>query len=130
MTKKTRNRLPDEVKSKAVADYVSGAKTAAEIARELGVDVQYIYQWRAAQNEKARGARIANFAAEGITPEVAEKLIQQQEEIEAYQKTVAQQAVIIDLLKKLQTSGTYPQESELTGLIKTTKKLDRKGRHV
>jgi transposase-like protein len=129
MTKKNRKRLPEDVKAKAVADYVSGAKTATEIAKELGVDVQNIYQWRSAQNEKTRDFNIAGFMAEGVPPEVAKRLIQQQEEIEAYQKKVAEQAVMIDLLKKLRLSKNFQPESELSGLIATTKKLDRnKGR--
>lgn len=129
MTKKNRKRLPDDVKSKAVADYVSGAKSAAEIAKELGVDVQYIYQWRSAQNEKTRDLNIAGFMAEGVPPEVAKRLIQQQEEIEAYQKKVAELSVMVDLLKKLRLSKNFQPESELSGLIATTKKLDRnKGR--
>ena len=129
MTKKNRKRLPDDVKAKAVADYVSGAKSAAEIAKELGVDVQYIYQWRSAQNEKTRDLNIAGFMAEGVPPEVAKRLIQQQEEIEAYQKKVAELSVMVDLLKKLRLSKNFQPESELSGLIATTKKLDRnKGR--
>ena len=130
MTKKTRRKFSPEIKAKAVSDYVSGVKAASEIARELGVDVQSIYQWRASQNEQKRDLNISGFVADGIPAEAAQRLIQQQEEIEAYQKKVAEQAVIIDLLKKLRSSKNYQPESELSGLIATTKRWERKRRPV
>ncbi len=61
-----------------------------------------------------------------MTRAMAIKIQQQEAEIEAYQKKVAEQAVIIDLLKKLETSNSYQSVSELTGLIGTMKKSVRK----
>lgn len=52
MTKKTRRKFSEEVKSKAVADYLSGTKSANQIAQELGVEVHVIYNWRASSDEK------------------------------------------------------------------------------
>lgn len=130
MAKKTRRKFSDETKAKAVADYLSGTKSANQIAQELGVDVHSIYQWRAASDENKRNQRLSGLQSEGLSAEAAERLIRMQEEIEAYQKKVAEQAVIIDLLKKLQTSDDFPPESELSGLIATTKKSDRKRKRV
>jgi len=130
MSKKTRRKFSDQEKAKAVADYLSGAKSAKDIAQELGVEVHSIYHWRASLDEQKRESRVSGLEAEGIPQEVAERLIRQQEEIEAYQKKVAEQAVIIDLLKKLQTSNSFPLESELSGWIATTKKSERKKRRA
>lgn len=130
MTKKTRRKFTDQEKAKAVADYLSGTKSAKDIALELGVEVHAIYHWRASLDEQKRESRLSGLTSQGIPKEVAERLLQQQEEIEAYQKKVAEQAVIIDLLKKLQTSTSFPPESELSGWIATTKKSDRKKKRV
>jgi len=62
----------------------------------------------------------------GATRQMALKIQRQEEEIAAYQKKVAEQSVIIDLLKKLQTPRSYQSESKLSGLIDTIKKSDRK----
>ena len=130
MTKKTRRKFTDQEKERAVADYLSGAKSAKEIASELGVEVHVIYHWRASLDEQKRESRLSGLTSQGISKEVAERLLWQQEEIEAYQRKVAEQAVIIDLLKKLRTQGSFPPESELSGLIATTKKSERKKKRV
>jgi transposase-like protein len=130
MSKKTRKKYPEDVKAKAVADYLSGAKSARDIAQELDVEVHVIYGWRAAADDKKRNQGLLGLQLEGFSPEAAEMVMRQREEIEAYQKKVAEQAIIIDLLKKLQTSGDYQPESELSGLIATAKKSDRKRRRA
>lgn len=78
----------------------------------------------------SEGARIDELEAQGMSPQAARKIQQQEAEIEEYQKKVAQQAIIIDLLKKLQPSTSLQPESELTGLIDTTRKLARSKRHA
>ena len=130
MTKKTRKKYPEDVKAKAVADYLSGARTAKQIAQELDVEVQVIYGWRAAADDKKRNQGLLGLQMEGFSPEAAELVTRQRDEIEVYQKKVAELSVMVDLLKKLQTSGDYPPESELSGLIATAKKSDRKRRRA
>lgn len=111
MAKKSRRQFTDEQKRIAVKEYVSGRKTAAQVAAENGVPVGVIYRWRVQLGEKAKGARIDELEAQGISPQAARKIQQQEAEIEEYQKKVAQQAIIIDLLKKLQPSTSLPPES-------------------
>jgi transposase-like protein len=128
MQKRVRRTFTDEQKRAAVDDYVSGRRTAEQIAAELNIHTNMVYRWRIELDEKAKGVRLDELQAQGISPEVAKKILEQQAIIEAYEKKVAQQAIIIDLLKKLQPSGTYQPESELTGLIDTTKKLAKSRR--
>ena len=131
MTKKTRRKpISAEIRAKAIADYVSGTKSAIQIAQELGVEVHSIYQWRSASEEKKRNFLVSDFEAEGLSPEIAERLLRQQEEIEMYQKKVAEQLLIIELLKKLRSQGPLPPESELSGLIETLKKSVQKRKRV
>ena len=123
MTKRTRKTFPQETKDQAVDDYLSGEKSAQQIADEVGCDVQLIYRWKVNREEKAKGLRIDELVSDGSSPALAEKLYEKELEIEAYQRKVAEQAIIIDLIKKLQTSTPLQRESELAGLIKTSKLL-------
>jgi transposase-like protein len=125
MKRKPRRQFTDEQKRMAVDDFVSGRKTAAEVAAEYEVPAGVIYKWRVWLDEKAKGARVDDLEAQGINSQAARKILQMEAEIEEYQKKVAQQAIIIDLLKKLQKSPSSQPESELTGLIDTAKKLAR-----
>lgn len=126
MTKKTRMKFNQKQRDKAVEEYTSGVKTANEVAKELGTDVQNVYRWKTVKEENAKGLRIDEIISEGNSRAVAEKLLEKELEIEMYQKKIAEQTIIIDLLKKLQHPSDFQQESELTGLIKTTKKSAQK----
>ena len=130
MAKKTRKKFTEEEKRQAVADYVSGARTAQAIANELGIDIQAIYRWRTFYDEQRKDLRLSELQAEGSSQELAERIIRLQDEVEAYQKKVAEQAIMLDLLKKLRTSGRFQPESELSGLIVTSKKSERKRRRA
>lgn len=130
MTRKTRKKYPEDVKARAVTDYLSGSKTAIQIAKELGVEAHVIYAWRAAADDKKRNQGLLGLQSEGFSAEASEVITRKNEEIEIYQKKVAELSVMVDLLKKLQTSGSYQSESELSGLIATTKKSERKRRRA
>ena len=58
MTKKTRKKFSQEIKDKAVDEYLAGEKTANEIAAEFEIDVQNIYRWKTLRDEHAKGVRI------------------------------------------------------------------------
>ncbi len=128
MVRKTKRIFTELTKQQAVQDYVSGKKTVQQLADELEVSTGLIYKWRVTLDEQAKGVRVAEFEAQGASTEMAKLLLQKDEEIHAYQKKVGEQAVIIDLLKKLQTPSSFQSESELSGWIATTKKSDRKRR--
>ena len=130
MEKKLRRRFGDEQKRKAVDDYVSGRKSAQQVAEENGVEVGVVYKWRVQLDENAKGARIEELEATGLSTQAARKILAQEAEIAAYQKKVAEQAIIIDLLKKLQPSTISQPESELSGLLDTIRKLARSKRPV
>jgi transposase-like protein len=130
MSKKTRKKFTKEERDQAVADYLSGEKTAPQIAKELDTDVQNIYRWKTVQGERKKGLRIDELMADGNSKETAKKLLEKELEIEMYQKKIAEQSIIIDLLKKLQTPEDYQPESELTGLIRTTRKSVQKRKQL
>jgi transposase-like protein len=126
MTKRNRKTFTQEQKDWAVDNYLSGKKTVHEVAAKLNTDIQAIYRWKTFRDEKAKGLRVEELVGEGYSKDMAKKLLAKELEIETYQKKVAEQAIIIDLLKKLPGNEIYQSESELTGLINTTKRLDQK----
>ena len=131
MSQKTpRRKFTDEIKRKAVDEYLAGTKTAMEVANELSIAVGLLYRWKAEFEVAAKNARIEDLTAAGATRAMAIKIQQQEEEIAHYQKTVAELTLINDLLKKLQTSRASARESELTGLIATVKKSAQKPKPV
>ena len=130
MSKKTRRKFTDEQKQEIVDAYVSGAKTTQELALEHNIAQGLIYRWKSDQNLKAKNSRIDELTESGVTRAMAIKIQQQEAEIEAYQKKVAEQAVIIDLLKKLPAQTSFQSESELSGLIDTMKRSVRKPKRV
>lgn len=122
MTKKTRKKFTQEQRNKAVDEYLTGDRSAQQIAQDLGTDVQNIYRWKTVREERAKGVRVEELMAEGNSKAMAQKLLEKELEIEVYQKKIAELTVINDLLKKLPGNEIYQSESELTGLIRTTKK--------
>ena len=120
--RRPRRSFSTEDKQRAVDDYTSGRKTAEEVAKEFNVTSQMIYKWRVQLEEAGRGARVAELEALGHNPMDARRIQQMEDELAEYRAKVAEQAIIIDLLKKLQTSTPSQRESELTGLIATFKK--------
>ena len=126
--KKTRRKFSDAEKRAAVDEYVNGRKKAAEVAASIGIAVGLLYKWRVMLAEAAKGERIDELERTGSSPSQARRIVELEEQIAEYQKKVGEQSLIIDLLKKLQPSGSSQPASELTGLIETTRssRLKRK----
>lgn len=94
MAKKTRKKFTEEEKRQTVADYVSEARTAQQIANELGPDIQVISRWRTFYDEQKKGPRLSELQSEGSSEEFAERVIRIQDEVDACQKKVAEQAIM------------------------------------
>jgi transposase-like protein len=116
---KPRRKFSEELKRAAVEDYVSGRKTAAQIAAENEVSVSHVYKWKIQFDENAKGSRVDELESSGVSREHAKELLEIKAERDAYQRMVGEQAVIIELLKKRLLSTNSQQRSELTGLIET-----------
>ena len=128
--KKPRRKFSFEQKKQAVDDYVSGVKPAPQVASELGITTQCLYSWRVQFDDAKRDLRVSELTSTGLDSAAARRMQLMEEEIVHYQKKVAEQAVMIDLLKKLRGLKTCQPESELSGLIATSKKWDRKSGRV
>ncbi len=125
--RKRRTTFTDEEKMAAVDEYITGRRRAQDIAKEMGVPQGYLYKWKVQFDEKAKGARAEELESLGHSRSEARKIQSLEDEIEEYKKKVAEQSLIIDLLKKLQTPKASQSESELSGLIRTSKNLNRNG---
>ena len=123
---KVKREFSDETKTRAVDDYVSGRKSAAEVATELQIGTNMVYRWRGEIEARAKGERIEALIAEGNSLQQARRIQELEDELAEYKKKLAEEIVINGLLKKLQTSTHSQPESELTGLIKTMKSSARK----
>lgn len=127
MSKKTRRQFKSEDKAGAIDDYVSGRKSAAQIGAELGCAPNLVYRWKAEADATRREERATEIEASGVRdPRDIKRILDLEDELEAYKKTVAEQTVLIDLLKKLDQSKSSQRESELIGLIRTTKNSAQK----
>lgn len=122
MAKKVRREFKPEDKARAVDDYVSGRKSVAQLAAAFSCSPNLIYRWKAEADAARRDDRAAEIEASGVRdPRDIRRILDLEDELDAYKQTVAEQTVLIDLLKKLDHSKSSQRESELIGLIRTTK---------
>lgn len=126
MTKRNRRTFTKEQKQWAVDNYISGGMSAEEIALQLETQVQYIYRWKVAHEEKQKGIRLEEISQNFTTDEAKKRVSELENEVEQYKRKLAEQVLMVDLLKKLQNLPPSQRESELAGLIRTSKLSDLK----
>ena len=126
MGRKPRRLFTDEQKRAAVDDYVSGRKTAAQVAAELQVAPDQVYKWKISRDERAKGLGAEALEAEGARPEDIARIQELEAEITEYKSMLAEKTVIEELLKKRLRSTNSRQRSELTGLIETMARVGQK----
>ncbi len=99
-----------------------------EIAAREGIGSGTVYRWKTQLEERAKSDRIEDLEIAGSSPEQARRILELEEEIGAYQAKVAEQALHIDLLKKLDPN--YQSEKRLSGYVETKRKLARSKRRA
>ena len=123
---KPKRKFADAVKRQAVDDYVSGRKSAAQVAAAHEVDVGHVYKWKTQLEEKEKGAVVDELEASGRSRADAKLIAELRAERDEYQKMVGEQAVILELLKKRLLSTSSVERSALTGLIETLERAAQK----
>jgi len=132
MSKRPKRKFTDEQKTKAVEEYTSGKKTAAEVARELNVAQGQVYQWKMQLEEKRVKGRISALEQSGMSPSEARHMERLEAENEELKKKLAEQVIVNDLLKKLQKSTSYQRlknpngSDEIAELLAQSRKRARK----
>lgn len=124
--KKKRKTFRKEEKQQAVNEFVSGKKSAAQIAAEYNIAPNLIYRWKSEFEAEARTSRAEDLESKGHNSADVRRIMELEDELEEYKKKLAEEILINELLKKLRDSRTSPPERELTGLIRTTKNSARK----
>jgi len=122
--KKSRRKWPLEFKKRMVGQYLSGERTAQEIAAEHDLDTAHIYTWKTQLERLEKAERIGELESTGMSPDEARRMQELEEELEAYKRKVAEQSVVIDLLKKLHPN--YQSEKRSSGFIETKRRLGQK----
>jgi transposase-like protein len=121
-TKKNRKKYDLEYKRKIVGEYLEGKLTAHQIAEREGLVPGQIYNWRVQMETRARHERVESIQAENpqSTLEQAKRIVELEEELEDYRQKVADQSMMIDLLKKLQPGSPYVKKLSGYAEIKGT----------
>lgn len=127
---RVRKIFSEEVKRKAVDDFISGVKTAEQIAIELGASASHVYKWRVRFDENAKGQRIDELHSEGRSLADAKRFQDLEAELDEYKRQLAEKTVIAELLKKRLQSKSSQQRSELSGLIETFELAAQKRKRV
>ncbi len=124
---KREKKFTKEQKQKAVADYKSGKKTAKQIAKELGSDdSNLVHRWKYQLEESSKGEHVESLERNGHAVHSARIIRELENEILEYQKIVAEQAVVLELLKKHRNQKSSVFEKRSSGLTDTIKQLDPK----
>jgi transposase len=98
MTYKTRNSISSEFKREAVRQLMIGKKSGADIARELGVNRNKLYQWKA-EIEKFGDAA---FPGTGKRPRTETEVTLLKKEVKRLQEE-------IEILKKAEAYFSQPK---------------------
>lgn len=127
MSKKTRKIIPLEDKKRIVSEYLAGKLTAQEIADREGVERFQIYAWKSQLEARAKKGRFSELVEAGHNPEDIRRMMELEEELLAAKTKIADQALVIDLLKKLHPS--FQSERKLSGFTELRRQVSRsKGR--
>ena len=127
-TKKNRKKYDLDYKHKIVREYLEGKLTAHQIAEREGLVPGQIYNWRVQVENRARHERVEAIQAEHpqSTLEQAKRIQELEEELEDYRQKVADQSMMIDLLKKLQPGSPYAKRlsgyAEIKGSLVRSKR--------
>lgn len=127
--RESRRKFSEEYKRQIVQEFLAGSRTAAEIASAEGLFAGQIYRWKTQLENRERVDRIEEIqSTENVSYEQARRIRELEEELEAYKEKVADQAMVIDLLKKLQPNSASEKRS--SGYIETKRSLARRNGRV
>lgn len=133
MTKQKGNKAiaTKDQKLKVIEEYKAGIKTAKQIAEQFGsTNKNLIHAWKYEVEERAKGERVDELKNTGYSSEATKKILELEQEVIEYQKKLAEQVLIVDLLKKLRSQTNYQPEKSATGLTEIIRNLNQKKKPV
>ena len=127
--KESRRKFDEEYKKQIVQEYLAGNRSAAQIAQAEGLVTGQIYSWKTQMENRQRQERIEEIQGEhNVSPEQARRIRELEEELEAYEKEVAQLTLENDLLKKLHPN--LASEKRSSGYIEIKRRLGQRNGRV
>lgn len=115
------------VSSNLDCGHLTGAPSVSELAEREGLYSGQIYRWKTQLENRAKIERIEDLSSDpNISIQQARKIVELEEELVAYKEKVAEQSVVIDVLKKLHPS--LASEKSSSGYIEIKRNLDRNQR--
>lgn len=125
--KKNRKSFDREYKKRIVSEYIEGKLTAQEIADREGIERVQIYSWKSQLEARSKKDRFEELTEAGHNSEDVRRMMELEEELEAAKTKIADQALIIDLLKKIHPS--FQSERKSSGYAELKRQVSRsKGR--
>lgn len=118
----SRRRFDLEFKRRIIQEYHSGSRSAREIAEAEGLEVGQIYNWKTQLENRAKVDRIEEIqTVAGVTLEQARQIRDLEEELLVAKEKIADQSLVIDLLKKLHPN--LASEKRSTGYVDMKRRL-------
>lgn len=117
--KATRKYYTTEYKKKVVAEFEAGALSAEAIAEREGIERGQIYKWKTQLEARARGERLEALESAGHDASEARRILELEDELAAAKEKIADQALAIDLLKKIHPSFPSGKRSSGYSELKT-----------
>jgi len=128
MTKKSRKSFDREYKKRIVSEYLEGKQSAQQIAEREGLERFQIYAWKSQLESRAKKDRITELTEAGHNPEDVRRMMELEEELEAAKSKIAEQALAIDLLKKVHPS--FQSEKKSSGYAELKRRVLSSKRRV
>lgn len=126
--KKKRKTFDQEYKKRIISEYLTGSKTAQEIADREGIDRFQIYSWKSQLEARGKRDRYTELTEAGHNPEDVRRMMELEEELEVAKAKIADQALVIDLLKKLHPS--FQSEKKCSGYAELKRQVSPSKRRV
>lgn len=126
--KTTRKYRTLEYKQKIVSEYESGSIPAEKLAEREGLERAQIYKWKTQLDNRKRGERIEQLEDAGHSEVEARRILELEDELAAAKEKIADQALAIDLLKKIHPSFQSEKKSSGYSELKTRVGARFKGR--
>ena len=125
--KKNRRKFSLEYKEKIVSEYLQGV-SVKELSTREGVEPGQIYSWKSQLERAKRDEHFSELLEAGHSESQARRIMELEDELSAAKAKIADQALAIDLLKKIHPSYQCEKKSSSYSALK--KKVTKSKGHV
>lgn len=120
---RTKRTFTTDFKKQVVAEYLKGSESAEAVAKRHGLEASHIYKFKMQLEAQGKQDRVEQLEAEGHNPTDVRRIMELEEELQAYKDQVAELTLINDLLKKLRHQPSSAHLKKSSGYIETKRSL-------